>query len=176
MKSPKSKSKMLITKIIDLGKTMNSLNEVPTTNVRKILDQQNLLTFMLTNNRPWCNTYIAFYDRESDRYQTITRWCNIATDLISLIPNQISCTHNGIVYDHASASFVEFNDEFDDSTINIDLSSIYPAEFRMYITLDRRDFNFFPESLLPNDHLVQLEQQQIISPRIVINSQFLMAN
>lgn len=57
---------------------------------------------------------LLFEGKDTDRYQTITKWCNIQTDLKNTIYDNILETYNGIPYSKSADAFIYLNlDDFE---------------------------------------------------------------
>lgn len=156
-------------------------NTKPTTvNLRELKDTRLVLDALIKND-PKCK-YITYNGPDSDSYKTITSWCDITKDLYKVSDNDkynnmyklssLLATHNGILYDPSTKSFVELSDEFYDNGVYPNMSAIYPKEFSDLINPDF-DGAVYLESMFPKELLEELEEAQAISKRIEIDPKHL---
>jgi hypothetical protein len=132
--------------------------------VREILNDHVIIRHMLTNFRTWPK--LEFHGPGSHTYETITSWCNIDKDLVWTLVPGVKTTHNGIIYDVQSGSFVN-TDDYD--WVGFDFSNYLPDGLADALGLqvpEQREF--VRESMFREEDLEPLQKLGAIGPRLNI--------
>ena len=136
------------------------------------LKDESLFVSILIKKYP-NHKYISYRDQNSSSYKTITTWCNIDKDLRTIPKSHLLTTHNGLLYDKDSKSFIEISEALYDKCVHPCLSNIYPQDYLNLITEVEADCNVFLESDIPQELIEEMEEIGAIGPRMTVMSQYL---